>query len=722
MKQILAGVCACFIFGLSLSSPSYSAENGFRAAGSVHSDISPPLGLIPPSPRSLIHKLIPLHHLPVRSSPWARDPSLQSTFSAQSSPPVLLGFEGVGLGFSGPAGTFNVNSAPPDTNGDAGPNHYVQMVNTDFAIFDKLGNAIYGPVPSNTLWRGFGGGCETNNDGDGSVHYDQLAGRWIITQFSVNTQPYLQCVAVSTSGDPLGSYARYSFQYANFPDYPKFAIWPDAYYFTFNLFNGNNFVGSEVCAYDRAAMLRGTAATQQCFQLASIYGGLLASRVLGYDAPPAGAPNFIMNFGLNSLNLWKFHVDWENPSATSLTGPRNILVPPFNAACGGGACIAQLGTTQSLDSLGDRLMHQLVYRNFGDHDALVLNHSVASGSSTGVRWYELRNLNSTPLVYQAGTYAPDSSSRWMGSVAIDRAGNIGLGYSISSSAMNPGIRFTGHSTTDPLGVMGQGEGVIFSGTGSQFPSLERWGDYSSMSVDPTDDCTFWYTNEYLANNGAFNWQTRVGSFKLPGCGAPDFGVLGTPNSAAIQSGLTVQYTVSVAPLSGFSQNIGLSVSGLPSGATASFSPSLTSTSSTLTVATSANTPGGTSTLTITGIFGTLKHSTTVRLAIVHPDFSLSVSPGAATVVRGRSASFAIAANPSSGFSGAISLKVSGLPTGATAVFSPSNTTSSSTLTVTTTSNTVLGSFPLTITGSSGALSHSVTATLNVGRTGDLSLN
>jgi hypothetical protein len=229
-----------------------------------------------------------------------------------------------------------------------------------------------------------------------------------------------------------------------------------------------------------------------------------------------------MNFGTNSLNLWKFHVDFATPANSTFTGPTNIPVAAFTAACaGGGTCIPQPSTKNKLDSLADRLMYRLAYRNFGTHESLVVTHSVTvSGgkrsSTTGVRWYELRSPNGTPTVFQQGTYAPDSDSRWMGSIAMDKLGDMALGYSVSSGSTFPSIRYTGRLATDPLGTM-EAETSIKAGAGSQTGSLHRWGDYSSMSVDPVDDCTFWYTTEYLQTTGSFNWSTQIASFKFTGC-------------------------------------------------------------------------------------------------------------------------------------------------------------------------------------------------------------
>jgi hypothetical protein len=283
---------------------------------------------------------------------------------------------------------------------------------------------------------------------------------------------------------------------------------------------GFGFLGPKPCAYDRAAMLAGnSSATQICFQQSSSVGSLLPTDWDGATFPLSGEPNFYFDFGTNELLMWKFTPNFANPGSSTFTGPTHIGVASFSEACGGGACIPQLGTTMQLDSLADRLMYRNAYRNFGDHEAIVINHSITAGSSTGVRWYEVRSPNATPTVFQQGTFAQDSSYRWMGSIAMDQNGDIAVGYSVSSSSMNPAIRFTGREPADPLNTM-QTETSIIEGTGSQTNGLNRWGDYSAMRIDPRDDCTFWYTTEYLSSNGSFNWSTRIASFKFTSCVAP----------------------------------------------------------------------------------------------------------------------------------------------------------------------------------------------------------
>ena len=513
---------------------------GMACAGSVHAQDQSGAEASPAAQHDTLHSLRGVMPRPddfsksprehgARPLPWIDGPGSPPDGAVQGSasgaaPTAGSGVDGVGQGFSGPQGTFTVDSAPPDTNGAVGATQYVQLVNTAFAVFDKATKqVVYGPVQTNTLWSGFGGPCENDNDGDGVVVYDKAAGRWIITQFAVTAAPYYQCVAVSATSDATGAYYRYAFNYGSvFPDYPKLGVWPDAYYITFNMFSGNSFSGAKLCAYDRNAMLNGQAATEQCFQLSSSYGSVLPADLDGATAPPAGAPNYLMNFGVNKLNLWKFHVDWSNSANSTLSGPAAIPVASFSAACSGGTCIPQSGTRQKLDSLADRLMFRLAYRNFGDHESLVVSHSVKVGTSkqnpyTGVRWYEIRSPGGTPAVYQQSTYSPDTTYRWLGSVAMDKQGNMAMGYSASSSTLHPAIRYTGRLATDALSTM-QAEASMVEGTGSQSGNnLSRWGDYSAMTVDPVDDCTFWYTNEYLKTTGSFNWNTRLASFKFPTC-------------------------------------------------------------------------------------------------------------------------------------------------------------------------------------------------------------
>ena len=680
------------------------AQNGQADVSSdAHHDVSQPLRGMSSAPRPSNQADKPLRLIPRGQVAHQDDPIIQSTTSGFVATTNGLNIAGVGNGDYG----FTPNAAPPDTNGAVGATQYVQWVNESFAVFDKTTGAIAPGFPKtgNTLWSGFGGGCETNNDGDPVVQYDKAANRWVLTQFSVSTLPYLQCVAVSTTSDATGSYYRYSFQQPDFNDYPKLGVWPDAYYISFNMFHGNVFTGGRACAFDRNAMLSGTAATQICFQLSNSFGGLLPSDLDGSTAPPVGSSNFFVAFGSNSLQLWKFHTDFSNPTNATFTGPTTIPVAAFSPACnGGGTCIPQPGTAQQLDSLADRIMHRLAYRNFGDHEALLVNHSVTAGSSVGIRWYELRGLTGAPTVFQQGTYAPDPLYRWMGSIAMDKVGNIALGYSVSSSSQFPSIRYTGRAPTDAPGTM-QAENVILNGSGSQQHSLSRWGDYSAMTIDPVDDCTFFYTNEYLKSNGTFNWSTQIASFRFPNCGGVSqvlTSITVSPSSASVAAGGTQQFTATA-----------LDQNGQPMNPQPTFTWSVSGggTISSTGLFTAGSTAGGPFTVTASssGIQGAA--SVTVTAAVA--DFSLSVTPASQTVVRGGVVNYTLNIVRMNGFTGPVSFSISGQPS--TATFAPNTTTgNSSTLTVQTPS-TLNGrkTYTLTITGTSGSLTHIVSAQLTV---------
>jgi hypothetical protein len=439
----------------------------------------------------------------------APDPVLQTAASVMRPPVARLNFDGVG----------SIGRAVPDTNGAVGATQYFQWVNVSFEIFDKTtGASIYGPADASTLWTGFSP-CNSTDDSDVVVEYDKIAGVWVLEQHvAAGSGSNFQCIAVSTSSDATGTYKRYVFPLpGNFPDYPKISVWPDAYYLTMNEQDPNTFaaLGAYVCALDRANMLAGNPATAQCFQMSSTYNSLLSADLDGSILPPAGAPNYLMNLGNNSLNLWQFHVDWQNPSNTTITGPTKLPVATFLNGCRVSPnCAPQLSTSQLVDGIGDRLMFRLAYRHFADgHESLVATHSI--NTPTAVRWYEIQNLASSPVVFQQGTFAPDSNYRWMGSIAMDQMGDVAVGYSVSSASMYPAIRYTGRLQSDPLGTM-QAETSIIEGTGAQVGS-NRWGDYSAMAIDPVDDCTFWYTNEYVPANGDFNWHTRIASFSFPSC-------------------------------------------------------------------------------------------------------------------------------------------------------------------------------------------------------------
>jgi hypothetical protein len=493
----------------------------------VHHDVSPPLRDLP---RLATFPVDADAHEPLRLPPLrgrasasrVRDGALQKFLPLPLVfADILSDFDGVAVGDGGAP-----RVAPPDTNGAVGLTQYVQIVNLAYAVYNKSdGTLLAGPSVTNSLWAGFGGDCETRNDGDPVVLYDRLADRWVITQLSIGpfrtgVGDFLQCMAVSTSGDATDTYNRYAFDFGpdDFNDYGKISSWPDAYYGNFNIFNraGTTFKYGKECAFDRTAMQNGDDAMAICFNT-PFDAGFLSADFDGTIPPPDGSPNpfvEIWSAGLNSsLAIWGFHVDFTTPD-NSTFGPPTI-VPAASFTFPPHTTVPQLGTTQLLDTLGDRMMFRLAYRNFGDHESLVANHSVGTSSQVSVRWYEIQDPNGSPFVFQQGTYAPDDSFRWMGSIAMDQMGNIAMGYSVSDRNSNPSLRFTGRLATDDPGVM-EDEALLFAGSGSQ-TLLNRWGDYSSLTLDPSDDCTFYYTTEYIPQNGRFNWRTNVASFKFQNC-------------------------------------------------------------------------------------------------------------------------------------------------------------------------------------------------------------
>ena len=635
----------------------------------------------------------------------------------------------IGLNFEGNDFDLTCNCAPPDTNGAVGTTQYVQIVNTVFTVYDKsTGAVVAGPTPTNTLWNGFGGQCQTANDGDGTVAFDKLADRWVFQQFAVGSTPYLDCVAVSQTSDATGAYNRYSFSFgtSNFPDYPKLGVWPDAYYESFNIFlNGQIFQGPDACAVDRTNMLTGgTARPIQCFQQSSSLNPLLPSDLDGTTAPPSGEPNFFMTFGTSGhLSLFKYHVDFTNPANSTFTGPTSITVAAFTPAP---STVAQPSPGEALDTLSDRPMYRLFYRNFGSHESVGFNHSV--GNPSEIRWYEIQNPNGTPTVAQQGTFAPDSSNRWMGSTAMDSAGDQAIGFSVvnASGGLDPTVRVAGRTPSDPAGTM-ESELNVVTGTGVQQATSNRWGDYSAMQVDPVDDCTFWFTEEYIKTTGSFNWATRIANFKFANCGGggnPDFSISASPSSVTVQQGNNGTSTISTTALNGFNNAITLSASGQPAGVTVTFGtnpiPAPGTGTSLMTMAVGGSVTPGTYTITVTGVGGGITHTTTVSLTVTSanpPDFSISASPTSVTVSRGSSGTSTISTVGLNGFNSAISLSASGQGSRVTVSFSPNPIaapgTGSSTMTIKVNRNATRGTRTITVTGTGGGTTHTATVTLTI---------
>jgi PKD repeat protein len=456
-------------------------------------------------------------NLPPNKFLQTQDPALQEAVKDNMPVPMapIQNFDGI-------SNTWGVY--PPDTQGDVGPGHYVQVVNLGFQIWNKTGTSLYGPANLSTIWTGIPSPWNNTNNGDPIVLYDQAANRWMISQFSLpNTTQYAMLIAISQTDDPTGAWHRYVFEFGSkMPDYPKFGVWPDGYYMAINQFiSGSSWGGVGACAFERSKMLTGDPTARMVYfdlGAASDPGGMLPADWDGTTAPVANEPNYFSYFNdwssttTRYLKIWNFHVDWTTTTNSTFSEAASLVTASFNTVDGN--VIPQSGSTVLLEALGDRLMYRLQYRNFGDHRSMVTNHTVdANGTGrAGIRWYELRNTGSGWSIYQQGTYSPDATYRWMGSIAMNASGDIALGYSASDATIFPSIRYTGRLAGDPLGQMTFAEQTIMAGTGYQSGTAARWGDYSMMSVDPVDDATFWYTTEYIQTSGSVSWKTRIASF------------------------------------------------------------------------------------------------------------------------------------------------------------------------------------------------------------------
>jgi len=497
---------------------------------------------------------------------FSGDAALRPAMAAAKKGEVFANFEGLSNLDNFNLFGFRVN--PPDPVGDVGPNHYVEMINLSVAVFDKQGNRLAGPIAIGDLWAGFAVEDCTDPSGDPIVLYDQLVNRWILSQFTTRGPKYYDCVAVSKTPDPTGEYYLYAFvtqpdpelpDGSFFPDYPKYGVWTDSYIMTTRDFGDLTGYGISVYALEKSKMISGNpkARAVQFFldsnvvPLELIGDGLLPADIDGRRRPQARVPapifgsqddDYFYGAPFDALNVWELSVLWNSQPQASLTFAAQLPVAAFdsNFPCGPSrGCLPQPGIAnpdQWLDVLSyrQRVTHRLAYRNFGTYETMVTNQSVeAKPGVAGVRWYEVRRENGVYSVHQQGTYSPDGVNRWMGSAAMDRDGNIAIAYSVVDGIeVYPGIRYAGRLAADPLGEITLAEEVIINGTGVQTTTNSRWGDYTSLNVDPTDDCTFWYVNEYYEVSGVpvplpppplpppfttAPWQTRIASFKLPGC-------------------------------------------------------------------------------------------------------------------------------------------------------------------------------------------------------------
>ncbi|MCB0254249.1 MAG: carboxypeptidase regulatory-like domain-containing protein [Anaerolineae bacterium] len=486
-------------------------------------------------------RLTPVEMAAINAKAAQRVGTVQSQWAGEDpAPPPIENFAGM---------QFSANGAgwPPDTNGDVGPNHYIQTVNTSVGIYSKTGTPL-SVVTFNTFFQGPSGTpCDTSNDGDPVVLYDAAVDRWIVTDFAwfnFNTGPYYQCIAVSQTGDPVaGGWYFYAMQantgvFAgdNFNDYPKLGVWPDGYYMSANMFEavGDGF-GVRLWGINKIPLLSGGPLEEVHFDLCldGSCGSFLPSNLRG-PAPPAGAPNYFGTISApDGFDIYEFHADFATPANSTLTGPVTVPIAPF---VGYNDEIPQPGVGTGLDSLSFRPMMQLQYRNMGSYESLWATHTVDEEGLAVARWYEMRDPGGSPTLFQQGSLNPgDGVNRWMASIAADQDGNAAIGYSVANSTVYPGIRYQGRLNGEAPGQMPQTEQVLVNGTGSQ-NGISRWGDYSAMSVDPTDDCTFWYTQEYYTTTGS-NWQTRIGSFKFPSCGETKGTITGRVVNAVTNDGV-----------------------------------------------------------------------------------------------------------------------------------------------------------------------------------------
>jgi hypothetical protein len=667
-------------------------------SGPAQTAVSAPLWLIPPALLSEgpgeenEPRRIPLSE----PSERVRDPVLQSSFPPLRALSTSLPFEGIGSGVIAvpSGGVFMVEGDPPDPVGDVGPNHYVQMVNSSVAVFSRPGILLFGPVATQTVFTALDGACARGKGYDGVTLYDPLADRWLITQLAYLPQnqfsgPYFECVAVSRTPDPTGEYWLYSYPYNSFNDYPKFGVWPDGYYVTYNMYGSASqtasMLGRRICVFDRVRMLAGQPADQQCVDIASDeVSGLTPADFDGHLPPPAGERESIVGFFHgDSLVVYRYHVDWDNALDSAVDA---VLVPAalFQRLCNDfRRCIPQLDGPV-LDALSDRMMFRVAYRNMGAYESLIANHNVlgnpdvpGNSARAGVRWYEIRDPAGDAFIHQQGTYAPDTNARWMGSAAMDRAGNIGLGFSLSSAQQYVAMAVTGRVATDPPGVMGQGE-AVFSGLGAEndLGTGGRWGDYSSMSIDPIDDCTFWYTAEYIPELGRRNWKTRVVTFQLPGCAsAPDFAVWLAPSrSSLVQSG-TASFTVMTAPLraAAAARTIQLAVSPPGNGMVATVTPAVITPGQAATIAVVSNGTSaiGESQFTLSATADAITLTAGAAVAVIDRDFAISVEKPSTILSTTGTTDVRIFLTPLFGDPETVLFSASGLPRGVNAIFDPS---------------------------------------------------
>jgi len=460
------------------------------------------------------------------------DPVWQRRGGENATAPSLV-IEGVSSDDN--AAAFGFRVMPPDVNGDVGLNHVFETVNLLYRIWNKSGTPLIPPTPNDAFWAGFGGNCEFNNDGDPVVFYDHLNDRWVMSQFVFSVS---QCIACSKTGAPDGAYWLFEFSTPG-NDYPKMSVMPGGtYYGTIRNFSGA--FKMDAHAWNGAKIRVGDPTAEMIVRTMTGVTGIDGVMPADLDGPAgSGSPGIFVGHDDANDRLYKYEMvpNFPSPGSTTFTGPVFISVPAYSSAFAGGffgTSIPQPGTTQKLDVLAPFVKFATHYRDFGTHQTLIVDHSVDIQDfvdHAGVRWYELRKVGAGAYtLFQSGSYAPDANHRWMANAAMNGAGSIALGYSLSSGTVSPSVRYTGRLATDPPGTMTLAEGVIAAGGGSQLGG-SRWGDYSRMTVDPSDDNTFWYFGEYVQATGSFEWNTKIGSFTV-GAGTPTPPTItSTPNTS-----------------------------------------------------------------------------------------------------------------------------------------------------------------------------------------------
>ncbi len=536
-------------------SPEVAAQDAPRVVEAVRVNTSEPLRDIPARPgthRSLPHAVPNKFHRfgghgPLPAQPGFADPLVGRGDIPTRDAAVVLDFDGASQDDNVLA--LGGGVLPPDTNGDVGPNHYVQWINLVAKFYGKDGTLLLGPVPGNHFFEGLGGPCDDRNDGDPVVLYDERADRWVAMQFMLaqlftGSGGYALCMAVSTTPDPTGPYHQYEFPFDDFPDYPKIGVGADAYYATTRSF-GDEF-RQEAVAFERAAMLVGGPAQMVLFFIPDddpIDGFLPAD--LDGAAPAEGAPGLFGGIPIDvpEIRLYGLTPDWDEPAASTFELVAALPVASFSRSVSG---VPQPSPGPDLASLTFLLMHRLQYRVFDDREVLMLNHTVnVGGGRAGVRWYELQDTGAGWGLHQQGTYAPgDGLDRWLGSVAMNGDGDIGLGFSVASPDLFPSIRFTGQTADQSgTGVMNVAETEIEAGGGAQTSSSQRWGDYSMLAVDPSDDRTFWFTTEYYAATSGSDFRTRIGAVAIEEPPAASLAASATETELAPGDTTVFSYTV-----------------------------------------------------------------------------------------------------------------------------------------------------------------------------------